>query len=206
MPVILRLRFAVFALILLAVFVAFELNAQTVAKSFLDIGFVKGKAFWKHPENSPFELNQGQLAFQPGMTVLTFFNGQCFFEVDDEIEVRMKEDSLVAIYQKNSLEVRKGLVGFRGSGKKLGISTPHASLLLETGTIVIKTNPVLTRITVVKGSVLLVDRNHAGRVRIDAGKEVAVGGGKYSKFYAQTAELRYAWYWVEPSKEPSLQP
>ncbi|MGM0598251.1 MAG: hypothetical protein ACQETH_00420 [Candidatus Rifleibacteriota bacterium] len=173
--------------------------------SYLNVDFVKGNAFWKYQQTSPFEIKPGKIQLKKGLTLLTIFDGHCFVS-DQEKEIRLKESSLLVFKEKEQVEIRKGIVGIKNDSGNLKITIPHAYLEMQKGIVVIKTNPILTRISVVKGEVFLFNKEHNSKVVIAKGKEVAAGGGMFSKFYQQTNELRYSWYWVKPSMEPSLRP
>lgn len=193
-----------FVLLFILGLFSFAAQAETDS-SFLVIDYVKGKAFWKYNHSSPFEIKPGKIHFKKGLTLLTIFDGHCFVS-DQAKEMRLKENSLLFFKKKDLVEVRKGIIGLKNDSGNLKIKTPHAYLELHKGTIVIKTTPILTRISVVKGEVLLFNKKRNSKVAISRGEEVAAGSGMFSKIYKQTNELRYSWYWVEPSREPSLRP
>jgi hypothetical protein len=172
---------------------------------FLNVDLVKGNAFWKYQHTAPFEIRPGKIQFKKGLTILTLFDGHCFVS-DSAKELRLKENSLLFFKGNDWVETRKGIVGIKNDSGNLKITTPHAYLELRNGTVVIKTTPILTRISVIKGEILLFNKEADNKVAISKGKEVAAGGGMFSKIYKQTNELRYGWYWVHPSREPSLQP
>lgn len=171
----------------------------------LDVDFVRGRVFYKTEGESPFSLKTGKLPWREGLTLLSFFDGQCFVKNIESAEIRLKEDSLVFFKKVNICEIRKGLVGIKATGAQtVEVSTPHAVLEMDKGTLVIKTCPILTRICVIDGAVMLKNPKYGQKTLIKAGHEVAAGSGMYSKLYRFTDELRYSWYWVAADQEPSL--
>lgn len=174
------------------------------AEKTVNAKFVRGKVYWKFFQKPPFELKPGRIGLTSDLTILSFFDGQCFLDLPEGAEVRLKEDSVVVAHYDGAIEVRKGIVGIQAKKLPVNVTTLHAKLRIEDGTVVIKSNSIMTRISVVKGGVYLINEAQRDRVLISAGKEVAVSGGMYSKIYDQTAELRYTWYWLDASKEPGL--
>jgi hypothetical protein len=183
------------------------LSSLTAAdKRLINVEMVTGRAYWKTAQKSPYILKPGKLSYAAGLTILTIFDGQCFFSLGPEMEVRMKQDSLVVL-RNNFIEIRKGTVGiaYASQEQNLSVFSPHADFEIASGTVVIKSNPALSRISIIKGSAYVVNKRQKDKLLLTAGEELAAGSGMYSKIYKQTAELRYSWYWVDPSKEPSLQ-
>lgn len=173
----------------------------------LDVDFVRGRVFYKSESKAPFSLKPGKIEVDTGLTLLSFYDGQCFVKTPDKAEFRLKEDSLLLFNTLHDCEVRKGLVGIRADGPTpVKVATPHALVEIADATVIIKTCPVLTRICVIKGSALLKNPRFKQETLLKTGHEVAAGSGMYSKLYAFNDDLRYAWYWVEAEREPSLRP
>jgi hypothetical protein len=173
----------------------------------LDAQFVRGRAYYKNEGSTPFTLKTGKIDFSSRLTIMTFFDGQCFLDSSANSQFRLKEDSLVFFETSENCEVRKGLVGIAvENDRPLKINTPHLAMEAQNATFVVKCCPVITRLCVLKGSVVLINPRFNQKTTIKAGKEIAAGSGMYSKLYDFSDELRYAWYWVEPLREPSLRP
>ncbi len=188
----------------LLVFLALACRVLSQDSVSLKAEFVRGKVFWKSESGAPFALERGLIELSQGLTLFTFFNGQCFLNLDGKTEVRMKEDSQLIFKGADQIEVRKGVVGVKASAANLKLNTSHVEMLLENGIAVIKTSSALTRICVVKGSIVLKNPRQRQQITISAGNEVAAGSGMFSKLYTFNDDLRFTWYWVEPAKEPGL--
>ncbi|GAB4282162.1 MAG: hypothetical protein Kow0029_27630 [Candidatus Rifleibacteriota bacterium] len=171
----------------------------------LKADFVRGRVCWKTSAGSPFELKPGALIESSDLTIFTYFDGQCFLKYNQTGEIRLKEDAVLVVKYPEKVEIRKGTIGLRNIEGELKVETPHVKLHLSNGIIVVKTNPVLTRVCVIKGTVKLLTIDESSSTIVRAGKEFAAAKNIYSKLYEFTDELRYTWYWVEAAKEPSLQ-
>ncbi len=169
--------------------------------------FVRGRAYYKNEGGQPYTLKTGKIDLFNRLTIMTFYDGQCFLSSSANVEFRLKEDSLVFFQSSDTCEIRKGLVGIRSQSEKpVRINTPHLLMEAQNATLVVKCCPVLTRLCVLKGNVVLINPRFNQKTLIKAGQEIAAGSGMYSKLYDFNDDLRYAWYWVEPLREPSLRP
>ena len=168
----------------------------------LTMSFARGRAFINSPEKEPYEARAGQHLL-PGMTSLvTLADGQCFFTAGDS-ETRLKQETILALTGNRQYELRQGLVGFKTASDTIKLTTAHCAAEFSNAIVVVKSNPVLTRLCVVKGSVLVIQGRQSAIV--PAGQEIAAAPQRLSKVYRHSDELRFTWYWVEPDKEPALQ-
>ncbi|HNS08501.1 MAG TPA: hypothetical protein PKN29_02315 [Candidatus Ozemobacteraceae bacterium] len=147
----------------------------------------------------------GKTGIVNGASVLTFADGIAVISVAEHTELRMREDSTMAFPASNSYELRKGMIGIKHSGPISQLATPHVMTDFTETLAVIKCTPVLTRICVIKGSMNVWQGRNLEKITLRAGQEIAAGQGRLSQPYPFTDDLRYAWYWTDPDKEPSLQ-
>lgn len=174
--------------------------AQQVA---IEVTHASGRAYFNHDSHEPFEVNCGRYSTINHSRILTMQNGLVFMQLNPEIDLRMKENTVLAIDSSDLLHLRKGVAGVSAQTSMI-ISTPHAHVSLNDATVVIKVNPVLSRICVIKGNAIVTQDRNPQSLQLTTEEEVAVAGNEMSSVYLRTDELRYAWYWVEPDKEPSM--
>lgn len=165
---------------------------------------LRGKVFQRGLNSQPYLLNLGGISLASGAAILTSSDGQCFMQPGKDLELRLKEDTNMAFVSSSSLELRKGILGVRVATFSAAISTPHLEIILHPGLFVVKVNPVMTRICVIKGTAEVWRRRSLERKVLIANQELAAATGTVSKVYPRTDELRFTWYWVEPEKEPGL--
>ena len=177
-------------------------NTNRKIEKELCVAFTKGQVFMQQNQANPFAIMPGKYKLANEIGILTFNNGQIIFNIASQTEVRLKEESLISLKGSDDLlTVRKGKVGFK---METGIViTPHFKLHLQNATVVVKVNPVLSRVCVLKGSVKVEKYDETITLKKDL--EIAASALKLSRPYKRTAELRFAWYWVAPEKEPSFQ-
>ena len=198
-----RLRFFI-ALLLLACSSVFA--AQSAAdRPVLNFSFLRGRVFLKSGSESLYALTIGKTGIVNGASVLTFADGIAVISVAEHTELRMREDSTMAFPASNSYELRKGMIGIKHSGPISQLATPHVMTDFTETLAVIKCTPILTRICVIKGSMNVWQGRNLEKITLRAGQEIAAGQGRLSQPYPFTDDLRYAWYWTDPDKEPSLQ-
>jgi len=168
------------------------------------IKFLGGRVFIKPAASDPFSITEGKYQLASGTSILTFLDGQFIGETEEKVDIRMKEETIVSFSSVDEFDVRKGVAGFKNNSGSRQINTPHVTVSLQTGVLVIKSNSVLTRICLIKGNAFLKRGNNELMV-LPEGQEIAASLGKISRPYKMSDELRYTWYWVEPEKEPALQ-
>jgi len=164
--------------------------------------YIQGRVFMQNEEGGPFTLKPGTYKGSKSAGILTFNHGQAVCSLGENEELRLKEETLVTIKASDSFVVRKGTAGFRLKNGK--VVTRHLKVLLSDATIVVKVNPIITRICVIKGTAK-VQKALNDEIELKKGFEVAASILKLSKAYKRTAELRFTWYWTVPEKEPSFQ-
>lgn len=177
--------------------------AQSLAADF-EVTMVRGRVFRKETDDQPFSLEPGIYQIGSATSLLTFVDGQCYLQLGKKLELRMKEEAIVAFSDHGDLMVRKGLVGFRSDATPAQIKTLHLNVELEDGLLVIKSNSILTRVCLIKGRAR-VRQGNAPAVELKEGQEIAAAPGRLSQPYDRSDELRFTWYWVTPDKEPALQ-
>lgn len=180
------------------------LICQTGFPAEVSIEYLAGRVFLKPADSDPFGITAGKYRLASGTSILTFVDGQLIGETLDKVDVRMKEETIVAFLDTADFEVRKGVAGFKNQQDSIQINTPHVMVKRSEGIIVIKSNSVLTRICIIKGSALLRLASESETL-LPEGHEIAAAAGRLSKPYKMSDELRYTWYWVEADKEPALQ-
>ncbi len=190
---------------LIIVFLCSFFPIHTVCADNFYIKTVVGRVFVKKSNQEPFSVCPGNISVASETSILTFLDGQCYIVPTEKNEFRMKEEAILAINASNSFEIRKGMVGCSSQQQKVDITTPHLQIILHDGIIVVKSNSVLTRVALIKGKAE-VRHLRSAPDDLPAGKEIAAGLGSISEKYAISDDLRFAWYWVNPAKEPSLQP
>ncbi|MBU1107909.1 MAG: hypothetical protein KKB51_14645 [Candidatus Riflebacteria bacterium] len=175
--------------------------AQTAVVDF-DMTFVRGRVFRKSPDTEPFDSKPGQYRVPFSTSIITFVDGQCFMQVSGS-ELRLKQETILSLSALHSFELRQGLAGFKAGSEKLLLNTAHLKVELVDAIVVVKTNPALTRVCVVKGQVTVAQGKSIAVVK--AGEEIAAAPQRFSQVYKQSDELRFTWYWVSADKEPALQ-
>ncbi len=164
---------------------------------------IVGKVLIHSADKSPYSLQEGEYQIKDVNGIFALNDGQGIFKLGDDFRFRLKEDSTIQISNLGKVEISRGVGGFSiGETPKI-IRTPHFEVSGSNCIIVIKANPILTRICVIKGEVEISKATE--KIRLKSGEEIAASDNKFSKIYTKTAELRFAWYWVEPDKEPSFQ-
>ncbi|NCB37160.1 MAG: hypothetical protein EOM80_00190 [Erysipelotrichia bacterium] len=171
----------------------------------LTASLVKGRVYYKTAKTNIYQISRGQIVADYGDSLLTFTDGQCFFYLEDSTEFRLKEESIFAFVSSDTFELRKGTFGIKLASHPVLLRTPHLFVELDNALAVIKVNPVLTRLCIVRGSASVYHIHDKTRVTVPENTEIAAAPGRLSKIYPRTDELRFAWYWVAPDKEPSLQ-
>lgn len=171
----------------------------------VDVTHVSGRAYFNHDLHEPFEVNPGRHSKINYSRILTMNNGLVFMQLNPEVDLRMKENTVLSLDSHELLHLRKGVAGVSAKSK-IHISTPQAHISLIDATVVVKVNPVLSRICVIKGEAIVTQDRNSQSIELTAGQELAVAGNEISSVYLRTDELRYAWYWVDPDKEPSMNP
>lgn len=191
-------RLLIFLLLLL------PLNQAVCATEMLELnlGFACGRLFFNSPDEEPFAAKTGQYRVPDLTSIITLDDGQCFIKFGN-FEVRLKQETILAITDRHSLELRRGLAGFKADSELLKLKTAHLALEFSNALVVVKANPVMTRVCVVKGSAVVTQGRQL--LNLKAGQEIAAAPQRLSKTYQQSDELRFTWYWVEPEKEPALQ-
>lgn len=177
--------------------------AESLAPEF-EVTMVRGRVFRKEADDQPFALEPGGYKISSATSLLTFVDGQCYLQMGKNLELRMKEEAILALSDHNDLMVRKGLVGFRSVAAPIQIKTLHLNVEFADGLLVIKSNSILTRVCLIKGTAR-VRQGNAAAVELKEGQEIAAAPGKLSQPYERSDELRFTWYWVTPDKEPALQ-
>ncbi|HAE39335.1 MAG TPA: hypothetical protein DCG57_11950 [Candidatus Riflebacteria bacterium] len=168
----------------------------------LDMSFMRGRVFIKSPDKEPFEAHAGQYRLPLLTSVVSLADGQCFMQLP-VAELRTKQETILAILGDKQFELRQGLAGFRIGSDTVKISTAHLGLEVADALIVIKANPVLTRLCVIKGKAVV--EQGKSKTTVLAGQEIAAAPQRLSQVYKQSDELRFTWYWVSADKEPALQ-
>ena len=197
--------FTFLSVLLLLTFCSSAPAQPSSEKLSLDFFLLRGRVFLKSGSDSLYSLNVGKNEISGGASVLTFADGIVFISVAEGTEFRMREDSTLAFPASSSYELRKGLTGIKHSGATALLATPHVMTDFTDALAVIKCTPVLTRICVIKGSINVWQGRNLEKIAVKAGREIAAGQGRLSQPYPFTDDLRYAWYWTAPEKEPSLQ-
>jgi hypothetical protein len=171
-------------------------NDLTVRKSV-------GRVLLNSKDGNPFRIQEGNYPYTKGMEILTLSEGQIVLKIKDDYEVRLKEDSIVRFGSGKSIFFSRGTIGIKSSLNPVIFKTPHLEGKLNKGTIVIKTNPILTRICLIDGEL---EVEKAGKsIKMSKGSEIAASDTKLSQEYKRTAELRFTWYWKEnPEEEPTF--
>jgi len=195
-------------LLLVSLLLAFSSAASAqspVDKLSLDFSFLRGKVFLKSGSENLYALTMGKTGIIGGASVLTFGDGIAIVSAAEHTEFRMREDSTMAFPASNSYELRKGITGIKHAGPPALLATPHVMTDFTETLAVVKCTPILTRICVIKGSMNVWQGRNLEKISVKAGQEIAAGQGRLSQPYPFTDDLRYAWYWTDPEKEPSLQ-
>ena len=193
------LKFMLLIMVLLAS--ASTLFAQAENIEF-DMRFVRGRVFIKSPDKEPFESHLGQYQVPSSTSIISLADGQCFIQEGDS-ELRTKQETVLTLLDEQKYELRQGLAGCRIGSATIRLTTAHLSLELSDAIVVIKTNPVLTRVCVVKGRAAATQGKST--IVVPAGHEIAAAPQRLSSVYKQSDELRFTWYWVSAEKEPALQ-
>lgn len=167
-----------------------------------DMSFVRGRVFIKSPDKEPFESHPGQYQVPSSTSIISLADGQCFMQEGDS-ELRTKQETILTLLDEKKYELRQGLAGCRIGSATIRLTTAHLGLELSDAIIVIKTNPVLTRVCVVKGHAVVTQGKST--TVVPAGYEIAAAPQRLSSVYKQSDELRFTWYWVSAEKEPALQ-
>jgi len=195
-------------LLIAALLLAFSsaVSAQPAAgKLTLDFSLLRGRVFLKSGTENLYALTMGKTEVLCGASILTFGDGIAIISAAEHTEFRMREDSTLAFPASNSYELRKGMTGINHSGNLSLLATPHVMTDFTEALAVVKCTPILTRICVIKGSMNVWQGRNLEKITVRAGQEIAAGQGRLSQPYPFTDDLRYAWYWTAPEKEPSLQ-
>lgn len=195
-------------LLIAALLLAFSsaVSAQPAAgKLTLDFSLLRGRVFLKSGAENLYALTMGKTEVLCGASILTFGDGIAIISAAEHTEFRMREDSTLAFPASNSYELRKGMTGINHSGNLSLLATPHVMTDFTEALAVVKCTPILTRICVIKGSMNVWQGRNLEKITVRAGQEIAAGQGRLSQPYPFTDDLRYAWYWTAPEKEPSLQ-
>lgn len=150
-------------------------------------------------------LQKGEILPDNYASLCTDSDSQAFFEMNNGLELRLKEKTKIDILNKNKYLLQTGTAGFKlkAPKDKRYVKTAFLSAILARGIFVVKTNPCLTRLCVVKGSASIRLNGSKKLVEINAGQEIAAAPNQLSVPYKYTDDLRYAWYWAAPEKEPS---
>ncbi|PKL46364.1 MAG: hypothetical protein CVV42_16750 [Candidatus Riflebacteria bacterium HGW-Riflebacteria-2] len=186
---------------LFALLVPLPVLSQTEMPA-LAMDFVRGRVFFNSPDNEPYEARVGQHLISSSTSLITLVDGQCFFTAG-EGETRLKQETILALTGRQQYELRQGLAGFKTASAAMLLTTAHCAAEFSNAIVVVKANPVLTRLCVVKGSVLVKQGRQSATV--PAGHEIAAAPQRLSKIYRHSDELRFTWYWVDAAKEPALQ-
>ncbi len=171
----------------------------------MEVGVLRGQVFHKTAGDHLYSLLPGNNLLATGAEVITSGDGLVFLKPDQETEFRLREDTALAVSGAASFELRKGIAGISAASSTVTLVTPHARMTLSACLAVVKVNPQLTRICVVRGKVLVSRGNSLEEISLPSGFELAAATGRISQPYPYTEELRYTWYWTTPEKEPSLQ-
>ena len=197
-------RSALFITFLLA-FSGVAFAGSAAESPVFDFSFLRGRVFLKSGPENLYALTSGKTGVVNGASVLTFADSVAIISVAEHTEFRLREDSTLAFPASNSYELRKGMTGINHSGPLSLLTTPHVVADFTETLAVVKCTPVMTRICVIKGSVNFWQGRNLEKINVKAGQEIAAGQGRLSQPYPFTDDLRYAWYWTAPEKEPSLQ-
>lgn len=192
-------------LLLFISIVVFANNNESVDKeNFVNIIYCTGNAYWAGDGRAPFLLSKSKFDFIARGNIMTSADGQVVCEYNKLCQFRLKEVSSVKTSLPDCFNVTKGIVGFKTNNEyKLSLITSHLEAkLYENSIVTVKVNPIITRICVVKGKAIVVKNNKI--VLVNSGCEIAASKKQLSKLYKQTNELRYTWYWKDPSEEPSF--
>lgn len=187
--------------LLLAIFLPLQAFSQSNSPG-VQLAFVDGRVFINSPDKEPYEATAGQHLLPFSTSLITFVDGQCFFNAG-ETEVRLKQETILALTDRPGYELRQGLAGFKTGSDTVTLTTAHLTAQFANAVLVVKTNPVMTRLCVVKGSALV--RQGRQSATVAAGHEIAAAPQRLSQEYRHSDELRFTWYWVDPVREPALQ-
>lgn len=168
----------------------------------VEFAFVRGRAFINSSDKEPYELRAGQHRLPPSTSLITLFDGQCFLNAGEN-EIRLKQETILALPDRQKYELRQGLAGFKTGSDTIMLTTAHLAAEFADAVVVVKANPILTRLCVVKGVVTVIQGRQSATV--PAGQEIAAAPQRLSKLYRHSDELRFTWYWVDPAREPALQ-
>ncbi|MDD3148710.1 MAG: hypothetical protein PHD82_15555 [Candidatus Riflebacteria bacterium] len=171
----------------------------------LTVSLLRGQAYQKVAGDRLFSISVGKIDITEGTTILTGLSGIVFLQPEPGVEFRLREESAFGIIASNSFELRKGIAGLRVSSSPVELSTPHLRLTLQNTLAVIKVNPMLTRVCVIKGGLQFWQGRSTEKLLLQTGHEIAAAQGQVSRAYQFSDELRYTWYWTTPDREPSLQ-
>lgn len=193
-----------FRLSALVVFLLASISITLASETAIDFDmtFVRGRVFRKSPDSEPFDSKPGQYRVAGSTSIITLVDGQCFMLVN-ESELRLKQETILSLSSTHSYELRQGLAGFKTGSETVLLNTPHLKVALADAIVVVKTNPVLTRVCVIKGQVSVAQGKST--VVVKAGQEIAAAPQRLSRLYQHSDELRFTWYWVSADKEPALQ-
>lgn len=171
----------------------------------LDVPLLRGQVYQKAAGDHLFSISAGSIELKPGSTILTGVDGVVFLNIGPKTELRLREEAAVAVNSSASFEIRKGTAGIFAGFSPVEVTTPHLRITLKNTLVVIKVNPMITRVCALKGQVLVWQGRNTEKLMFNSGHEIAAAQGQISKVYPSTDDLRYTWYWNSPDKEPSLQ-
>lgn len=194
----LMIRRCCFLLALMVLFLNLPVCASDMT---VNLNFVRGRVFFNSANREPYEAREGEHRLATATSLVSLGDGEVFL-TSHLVETRLKQETILAIVDDEHYELRQGLAGFKVASAPFFISTAHLVVKCHDAVIVIKSNPAMTRVCVVKGRISVIQ----GRQMTDvsAGQEIAAAPQRLSKTYKQSDELRFTWYWVEPSREPAL--
>ncbi len=159
-----------------------------------------------NPEDFKTIVKKGQCSYESGVFE-TKDDGQLYIQKKDDFELRLKQNTLVAISKNplaltDELELEKGLIGLKVASDTLYIKTKFADLRLRNASVVIKLSNNLVRVCVLEGTAVFIHK--ANFISVNSGSEIAASSDRLSNIYKYLDDLRFVWYWKSPNEEPSL--
>lgn len=159
-----------------------------------------------NPEDYKITVKVGSCKIESGVFE-TGNDGQLYARKKDDLELRLKQNSLVSVLDNplaltDELAVKKGVIGLRVASNTLLIKTTFGDIRLRNATVTIKLSEHMVRLCVNEGTAIFIKK--ANFVPVKAGNEIAASKDKLSTIYKYLDDLHYVWYWKAPEEEPSL--
>lgn len=179
-------------------------NHASTEINYLNVVYSSGSVKLLKNLSGPFQIDTHKYYIPDESRIITQSDGELIANKEDWLQIRLKPETSVLLSNISSAYIDRGTAGIRVSNNDYSLSSSHLQIKSIDGIIVVKVNPILTRVCIIRGTAVVKHQKTGKSKTLKADMEIAASQLYLSDKYHRTDEMRFVWYWVSPDKEPAF--